>query len=82
MLIQRGGRIFSVLEVCSFLAVRFCYCYLVFLYYSWAKPLLIVLLSKIMGGVVKGSNGWGGWGFDDFVRGKVAKTVLSGDETS
>ena len=49
MLVQRGGRIFSVLGVCSFLAARFCYCYLIF-YYGWAKPLLIVLLSKIMGG--------------------------------
>ena len=49
MLVQRGGRIFSVLGVCSFLAARFCYCYLIF-YYSWAKPLLIVLLSKIVRG--------------------------------
>ena len=32
-----------------FLAARFCYCYITF-YYGWAKPLLIVLLSKIMGG--------------------------------
>ena len=32
-----------------FLAVRFCYCYLIF-YYVWAEPLLTVLLSKIMGG--------------------------------
>ena len=37
------------LGVCSFLAARFCYCYSTF-YYSRAKPLLIVLLSKIMGG--------------------------------
>ena len=52
MLVQRGGRIFSVLGVCSFLAARFCYCYLIF-YYGWAKPMLIVLLSKIMeGGIV------------------------------
>ena len=49
MLVQRGGRIFSVLGVCSFLAVRFCYCYVIF-YYGCAKPLLIVLLLKIMGG--------------------------------
>ena len=49
MLVQRGGRIFSVLGVCSFLAARSCYCYLIF-YYSWAKPLLIVLLSKIVRG--------------------------------
>ena len=49
MLVQRGGRIFSVLGVCSFLAARLCYCYLIF-YYGWAKPMLIVLLSKIMGG--------------------------------
>ena len=48
MLVQRGGRIFSVLGACSFLAARFCYCYFVF-YYDWAKPLLIVLLSKITG---------------------------------
>ena len=49
MLVQQGDRIFSVLGVCSFLAARFCYCYIIF-YYGWAKPLLIVLLSKIMGG--------------------------------
>ena len=49
MLVQRGSRIFSVLGVCSFLAARFCYCYLIF-YYGWEKPLLVVLLSKIMGG--------------------------------
>ena len=49
MLVQRGGRIFSVPGVCSFLATRLCYCYLIF-YYGWAKPMLIVLLSKIMGG--------------------------------
>ena len=49
MLVQRESRIFSVLAICSFLAARFCYCYLIF-YYGWAKPLLIVLLSKIMGG--------------------------------
>ena len=50
MLVQREGRIFSVLGVYSFLAARFCYyCYLIF-YYDWANPLLIVLLSKIMGG--------------------------------
>ena len=49
MLVQRGGRIYSVLEVCSFLAARFCYCYIIF-YYGWAKPLLIVLLSKITRG--------------------------------
>ena len=49
MLVQRGGRIFSVLGVCSFLAARLCYCYLIF-YYGWAKPMLIVLLVKIMGG--------------------------------
>ena len=48
MLIQRGGRILSILGVCSFLAARFCYCYLIF-YYVWAEALLIVLLSKIMG---------------------------------
>ena len=49
MLVQREGRIFSVPGVFSFLAARFCYCYLIF-YSGWAKPLLIVLLSKIMGG--------------------------------
>ena len=49
MLVQREGRIFSVLRVCSFLAARLCYCYIIF-YYGWAKPMLIVLLSKIMGG--------------------------------
>ena len=49
MLVQRGGRIFSILGVCSFLAARFCYRYIIF-YYGWAKPQLIVLLSKIMGG--------------------------------
>ena len=49
MLVQRGGRIFSVLGVCSLLAARLCYYYLIF-YYGWAKPMLIVLLSKIMGG--------------------------------
>ena len=48
MLIQRGGRILSILGVGSFLAARFCYCYLIF-YYVSAEPLLIVLLSKIMG---------------------------------
>ena len=48
MLIQLGGRILSILGVCSFLAARFCYCYLIF-YYVWEEP-LIVLLSKIMGG--------------------------------
>ena len=48
MLVQRGGRILSVLGVCSFLAARFCYCHITF-YYVWAEPLLIVLLSKIMG---------------------------------
>ena len=31
MLVQRDGRIFAVLGVCSFLAARFCYCYLNFL---------------------------------------------------
>ena len=51
MLVQRESRIFSVLGVCSFLAARFCCCYLIF-YYDWANPLLIVLLSKIMGGIV------------------------------
>ena len=49
MLVQRGGRILSILGVCSFLAARFCYCYLIF-YIGLAKPQLIVLLSKIMGG--------------------------------
>ena len=50
MFVQREGRIFSVLGVCSFLAARFCYyCYIIY-YYVWAEPLLIVLLSKIMGG--------------------------------
>ena len=49
MLIQRGGRILSVLGVCSFLAARLCYCYLIF-YYVWAEPRPIVLLSKIMRG--------------------------------
>ena len=49
MLIQLGDRILSILGVCSFLAARFCYCYIIF-YYVWAEPLLIVLLSKIMGG--------------------------------
>ena len=49
MLVQRGGRIFSILGVCSFLAARFYCCYLIF-YIGWAKPQLIVLLSKIMGG--------------------------------
>ena len=49
MLVQRGGRILSILGVCSFLAARLCYCYLIF-YYVWAEPLLIVLLSKVMGG--------------------------------
>ena len=49
MLIQRGGRIISILGVRSFLAARLHYCYLIF-YYVWAEPLLIVLLSKIMGG--------------------------------
>ena len=49
MLVQRGGRILSILGVCTFLAARFCYCYLIF-YIGWAKPQLIVLLSKIMGG--------------------------------
>ena len=32
MLVQRGGRIFSVLGFCSFLAARLCYCYLIFYY--------------------------------------------------
>ena len=50
MLIQRGGRIFSVLGDCFFLAVRFYYCYLTF-YSVWAELRLIVLLSKVMGGV-------------------------------
>ena len=49
MLVHGGGRIFSVLGVCSFRAARFCYCYLIF-YNGWAKLLLIVLLSNIMGG--------------------------------
>ena len=49
MLVERGGRIFSALGVCSFLAARLCYRYLIF-YYGWAKPMLIVLLSNIMGG--------------------------------
>ena len=49
MLVQWGGRILSILGVCSFLAARLCYCYLIF-YNVWAEPLLIVLLSKIMGG--------------------------------
>ena len=49
MLVQREGRIFSVLGVCSFLAARFFYCYLIS-YLGWAEPLLVVLLSKIMGG--------------------------------
>ena len=49
MLIQREGRILSILGVCSFLAARFYYCYLTF-YYVWAEQRLIVLLSKIMGG--------------------------------
>ena len=48
MLVQRGGHILSILGVCSFLAARFCYCYIIF-YYGWAKLQLIVLLSKIMG---------------------------------
>ena len=51
MLVQRGGRILSILGVCSFLAARLCYCYFIF-YYVLAEPLLIDLLSKIMGGVV------------------------------
>ena len=29
MSVRRGGRIFSVLGVCSFLAARLCYCYLI-----------------------------------------------------
>ena len=49
MLIQRGGRILSILEVCFFLATRFYHRYLIF-YPVWAEPRLIVLLSKIMGG--------------------------------
>ena len=49
MLVHREGRIFSVLGVSYFLAARFCYCY-IFFYPRWAEPLLIVLLSKIMGG--------------------------------
>ena len=49
MLIQRGGRILSILGVCSFLAARFYCCHLTF-YYVWAEPRLAVLLSKIMGG--------------------------------
>ena len=49
MFVQWEDRIFSVLGDCSFLAARFCYCYLIF-YYVWAEPRLIVLLSKIMGG--------------------------------
>ena len=49
MLVQRGGRILFILGVCSFLAARLCYCYLIF-YHVWAEPLVIVLLSKIMGG--------------------------------
>ena len=48
MLVQREGRILSILGVCSFLEARLCYCYLIF-YYVWAESLLIVLLSKIMG---------------------------------
>ena len=51
MFVQREGRIFSVLGDASFLAARFCYCYLIF-YYVWAEPRLIVLLAKIIGGVV------------------------------
>ena len=49
MFVQWEDRIFSVLGDCSFLAARFCYCYLIF-YYVWAKPRLIVMLSKIMRG--------------------------------
>ena len=40
MLVQRGGRIFSVLGVCSFLAARLCYCYLIF-YYVWYRSISI-----------------------------------------
>ena len=49
MLVQQGDRILSIRGVCSSLAARFCYCYVIF-YYVWAEPLLIVLLSKIIGG--------------------------------
>ena len=50
MLIQRGGRILSILGVvCSFLATRFYSYYLIF-YSVWAEPRLLVLMSKTMGG--------------------------------
>ena len=49
MFVQWEDRIFSILGDRSFLAARLYYCYIIF-YYVWAEPLLIVLLSKTMGG--------------------------------
>ena len=66
--IQREGRIFSIIGVCSLLAARFYYCYLIF-YSVWAEPRLIVLLSKIMGG-------WGGGGCDAMIF-AAAQTIFA-----
>ena len=49
MFIQRGGRIISVIEICSFLAARVCYCYNIF-YCVWAEPQLNVYQQSWGGG--------------------------------
>ena len=50
MFVQREGRIFSVLEVCSFLAARLCYCYLIFYYMVGQNRCWLYCYRKSWGG--------------------------------